>query len=234
MPQFSSLLTNLKSRLQLDTDPTYDTALKAYMNFGQQDVNRRWLFDFMRQDETVNTSATVQNYPLAAEEVVYDVRNMTSIISLRYIRDMDIDKYDVAQVVTGPPTFYRVEGQYKPSVSVASVAQIQLYPIPDGVYAISVRAYRRLVDMVNDTDISGIPEAFQELLIFYAANAFYSSRGDPRAQEQFDKYENGLLSMVEQLGAVPTDQIDVLRANDDFINTGQVRFPPSFGQQGAY
>lgn len=235
MATFGALLTNLKSRLQLDTDSSYDIALKAYLNFGQQDITRRFLWDFLRVNETIATVSGTISYPLQAEELVYDVRNTTSVIRLRYIRDMDLDSYDIAQVQQSTPTFYRMEGQYQPIASVAPVPTIQLYPIPDGVYSLAIKSYSRLVDLVNTTDISAIPAAFHELLIFYAANAFYSSRGDSRAQEQFDKYENGLLSMVEQLGAVPADQIDVVRSVDDQINTGLVRFPASYGyQSGGY
>lgn len=146
---------------------------------------------------------------------------------------MDLDSYDVAQVQTGTPLFYRMEGQYQPTSSVAPVPKIQFYPIPDGVYSMAIKSYARMQDLVNTTDISSIPAAFQELLIFYAANAFYSSRGDPRAVEQKDNYENGLMAMVEQLGAVPADQIDVVRSIDDAIQYGQVRFPANFGIQGG-
>lgn len=229
MANFGLLLTNLKSRLQLNTDASYDTALKAYMNFGQQDITRRYLWDFLRSNETVVTSLGVSSYPLQAEELVYDIRNTTSVIRLRYIRDMDLDSYDVAQVQQGTPSFYRIEGQYQANISSAPLPQVQVYPIPDGVYSLSVKAYTRLQDLVNSTDVPNFPAAFHEILIFYAANAFYSSRGDSRAIEHFDKYENMLLSMVEQLGAVPADQVDVLRSIDDPINASVIRFPASFG-----
>jgi hypothetical protein len=43
--------------------------------------------------------------------------------------------------------------------------RINFYPVPDGVATLSVRGYRRPLDLINDEDIPDLPENFHELVI---------------------------------------------------------------------
>lgn len=232
MSTFSALVTSVKNRCSIG-DSTFDVAIKQNINFGQQNFSTRYMWDFLKKVETVTTASGTDTYSLAAECIVYDVRDTTNSLPLKFIKEMDLDKYDPLQTQTGAPYFYLTAGQSQASASAVPLQQIRLFPIPGGTYTILVRSYKRLSDLVNDTDISLIPPAFHELLVNYAANIHFSSQGDSRAQEQLDLYENGLLSAVEQLGAIPVDELLVVKSLDDTSKRGMgfVRFPAAFGME---
>lgn len=226
---FAQLFTNTKARCGLINDSTFDTYLKLWINDGQRNVVTRFLWPFLQQQETVTTIASTDTYNLAADCLVYDVRDVTNVFRLKFLKDLDFDGYFVQQTESGIPRFYRLFGQTQSSVSAAPVPNLQLYPIPAGIYSLTVKSYKRLADLSNDTDISQIPVVYHEMLVNYAANIFFSSRGDTRATEQFDMYENKLADMVAQLGGMPTDSIDVVRSTEDSDGSPIVRMPANFG-----
>jgi hypothetical protein len=180
------------------------------------------------QSENVTTVASTDTYSLTSDCLVYDVRDSTNTFRLSFLRDIDFDTWYTTQTETGVPRFYRMFGQTKASADVEAVPNIQFYPIPGDVYTIVVKSFKRLSDMVNDTDISEIPTAYHELLIHYAANIFFSARGDVRSVEHHDQYENKLADMVAQFGGMPTDNIDVVRSLDNSTSGPILRFPSSF------
>lgn len=223
-----SLLTNLKGRCGLQNDSTFDTLLRSWINDGQRNITTRFLWPFLNQSETVTTSDGTDAYQLTADCLVYDVRDTTNVFTLRFLPDIEFDRMYVQQTQTGVPRFYRLFGQTKVSDSTAAVPNLQLYPIPGGTYSLTVKSYKRLADMTDSAQISEVPEAYHELMIHYAANIYFSSRGDNRAVEHFDQYENKLADMVQQLGGMPTDRIDVVRSTDYMAEDTRVRFPYNF------
>lgn len=225
---YAQLLTNLKGRVGLSNISTYDSLLKMWLNDGQRNITTRFLWNFLQQQETVTTVAADDSYDLSADCLVYDVRDSSNSLRLSFMRDIDFDTMYSTQSESGAPRFYRMFGQTKSSESTEAVPKIQFYPIPDDAYLIIVKSYGRLDDMVNGTDISAIPAVYHELMIHYAANIYFSSRGDARSVEQFDLYENKLADMVSQLGGIPTDNIDVVRSMDSNISTPFLRFPSNF------
>lgn len=226
---FAQLFINTKARCGLINDPAYDIYLKLWLNDGQRNVVNRFLWPFLQQQETVTTVASTTLYNLSADCLVYDVRDTTNTFRLKFLKDLDFDAYFVQQLESGIPRFYRLFGQTQASTTTPPVPNLQLYPIPAGAYNLTVKSYKRLTDLVNDGDISQIPQTYHEMLINYASNIFFSSRGDVRATEQFDLYENKLSDMVVQLGGMPTDNIDVVRSLDQNEGDTFVRFPSNFG-----
>jgi hypothetical protein len=227
MPNLAQLRANVKARTSTSAESTYDTAINLWLNDAQRDILNRFLWDFARSYSDIGTVAATDTITMPFPGIAYNARNVTSSIPLKFINDLDFDRLFAAQTASGSPRFFRMSGQAV--VSGTTCPQIQLYPIPDGAYTIRVRYFSRYADLVNDTDISAIPETYHELMVNYASNVLFSSLNDPRATEQYAKYENGLLSMVEQQAANPASHLNVLRSTDDSSDGQTVRFPASYG-----
>lgn len=223
-----TLINDVKARCQLRNDSTYDVSILGWLNRGQESWSTRFLWDFLRAEETVTTDSTTQNYALEAPCLVYNVRNTSTNQPLSYIRDIEMDQFESNGASTGSPIRFRMQGQYKSSASSTPLPYIQFWPQPDAAYTIKVRSYRYMSDLADNTDVSAIPAAYHEFLTHYACNIYFSSIGDQRATSHYDQSENIIMTAVEQLGAVPTSQIDVLRSSDTMYEVGEVRFPSSF------
>ncbi len=225
---FAQILTNAKARCNVSSESQYDIAIKLWINDGQRDILNRYLWDFSRDYQDLSTVASTEEYSLAQPCIVYNARNVTSTIPMRFIKDIDFDRQFPSPTATGAPRYFRMSGQSQVSSSATVYPKVQLYPIPDTVYTIRLRYFKRYPDLSADSDISPIPEAYHELLVNYACNVFFSSQGDVRAVEQYTKYENGLMSLVEQQNAQPASQIDILRSVDDTLTGEVVRWPESY------
>jgi len=232
MPNFLEQISDVKERCGIRNDSSYDTAIKRALNNGQRAFTTRFLWDFLKKTEDVTTVASTEEYTLAAPCVVYNARNTTSNTPLSYITSDELDRYDANHSASGSPRFYIISGQTKASTNVAATPNISLYPIPSGVYTIRVRSYKRLADLTGNSDISEIPEDFQEFMVHYACNVIMSGRNDARASSHYDQSENILISAAEQLGAVPSMHIHTLRSQDEVNVSGDLaRLPSNFGEQ---
>ena len=173
--------------------------------------------------------AGTEEYVLSQPCLIYDVTDKTNFVPLRFVRQMEFDRYNPQALAQGIPYSYRMEGQSKPLSSSVAVPKLQFYPIPGGTYTVRVRYYRRPADMVADSDVSEFPDVFHEGMVNYACSIYLDGRNDTRAVGKMDLYENQLIDLVSQFEAVPADMIDVLRSSDDTPALGIVQLPPQFG-----
>jgi hypothetical protein len=184
----------------------------------------------LQTEGTLNTVDGTETYSLAPDmSYLYLVRDVTSNGILNYITFTDFYRRYPNPTAGGAPTLFRILGNAQTASNAAPLWQISFYPIPGDVYELKYPYYRRLVDMVNNTDISAIPPEYHELMVNYAASIYFESKGDPRAVSHNDRFESGLVDMAERLSGQPVDKLQwVGQDSGDSGTFPFLRFPSNF------
>lgn len=226
------MVTDVKARCGIN-DSSLDAAIKVWINAGQQNIASRYTWQFLFQEDSFNTVADDDTYGLGTDVMnIYMMRNTTSNKVMRFRTNRDFFHEVPAPVATGYPYIYRIIGATQDGYNLPATNQVVLYPIPDDVYTIKYSYYMRLSDLAGDEAVSLIPVQFHELMVFYACNLYFEREGDPRAVTNYDKYENGLSNMADQLSTQPVDHIDGLQGN---VSEGPfVRFPSNYSNNGEW
>lgn len=226
---FAQMLTNVKGRCSIQQETQFDSLIRTWLNDAQRNLSTRFLWDFLMDYQDLTTVSGTEEYVLSQPCLVYDVTDRTNFVALRFVRQMEFDRYNPQAAAQGVSYFYRMAGQSKSGASSVALPKLQLYPVPGGTYTVRVRYYRRPADMAADTDVSEFPDVFHEGIVNYACSTYLDGRNDSRAVGKMDLYENQLMDLVAQFQAVPADEIDVLRGTDDQPSLGIVQLPPQFG-----
>lgn len=233
MSQLSALISDVYERIQ-QTETARSSIIK-WLNDGQKNACRRYLFPFLRYEQAVSTVNGTSTYSLDyATGRIYGVRNATTGRPLSYVDPKRFDRLYPTPMASGSPFLYFIPGQSQASAAVRPQPQIQVYSVPSGVEALKVRSYRLPFDMVADTDYPALPDDYHEILVNYAASAVHDAKGDNRATGQMDLYESGLSQMVDQVGAQPADKLDWLRSAEESAAAGPgfVRLPGNYPRTG--
>lgn len=229
MSQLSALIADTYERIQ-QTETARSFIIK-WLNDGQKNACRRYLFPFLKYEQTVTTAASTATYSLEyATGIVYGVRNATTGRPLSYMDEKRFDRSFALQNASGSPYAYLLPGQSQADATARPRPQIQVYSVPSGVESLKVRSFRLPFDMSADTDYPGIDENYHEILVNYAASVAFDAGGDARAVGQRDLYETGLSEMVDMVGAQPADKLDYLRSAEESAAAGPgiVRFPGNY------
>ncbi len=121
-----------------------------------------------------------------------DVINDTSNLFLRYK-----DAHSFNQLVlthtpqTGSPIYYSYNG-----VSADGDTQVDVYPIPDGVYTLRFNVVQRTDDLVDDSDVLSVPAFPVELLAYAMA---VEERGEDSGNTAQRAYEKALVALSDAI-----------------------------------
>lgn len=207
-----------------ESSGTVRDMFKEWINEGQQDIATRYLWPFLEKSTpgAITTAADDDTYSLASDvAVLYDLYDTTNYRKLRYITNADFDKLYPNPSATGAPYLYRLLGESE------TLKQVVLYPIPAGAYTLRYKYYKRLSDLSEPDEESGIPSQYHRLLKWYALKMFWLKEGDSRYTTADREYENGLVSMVEELGGAPVDHFTILESVADLRDGPPVPQLPS-------
>jgi len=232
MSTFLELQQDVASRTN-ESSSTDMANYRRWINAGERNITRRFLWPFLKSETTVSTVASTDTYDLTAGIFrIYSVRDTTNLRPIAYQREMQFDRAYGNGTASGVPYIYMLPGQAKALSTSQPQQKIQFYPIPSAVYSIKVRYFAEVTAMSNDSDIPTIPDEFHELLVDYACRIHFGRKNDARSKAHYDLFEDGLMQMVDQFGALPADRIDYLRNKESVGWAGMpmpmVTLPPNF------
>lgn len=168
-------------------DPTTFSAarLNQYINDGLALIARRVDYYVDEKQVTLATVAGTSTYTLlpgglagpagTAEDILSpsgaDYARIKSVldtdrqVELEAVSERDMDRSSAAQ---GTPNYY----------AISYGGNLRLYPTPDGVHNLIVRAWSMPPLLVGDTDVPQLPEDWHHLLWVYACWICYEAEDD--------------------------------------------------------
>jgi len=185
----------------------YPRLIGDYINEAKSQVEVAWDWSALRSTLTLTTEADIFNYELLGSQnnfKVLDVWNDTKDFEMEYRTGYWFDQQFLgANPAKGSPTNYNFNG-----VSVARNTQVDLFPIPDGVYDLRFNVTLRNGELVNDTDTVMIPPR----PIFLLATAMaIEERGEDGGQQSMNAYAAAKSALSDEIA------LDAARHPEDTI-----------------
>lgn len=173
----------------------YSKMIAEMVNDVKREVEDSWNWDVLRTTLTATTSNNLFNYVLVGSGTrfrVLDVINDTSDYVMEYRPTSWFDAVFLAQnAQNGSPIYYNFNG-----VDENGDSQVDLFPIPDGVYAIRLNLVLPQADLVNDSDVI---EVNPQAVIFGTVARAIEERGDDgglvAAQQRYASHVSDLISI---------------------------------------
>lgn len=170
---YLQIVNNILKRLRERTvssvsETTYSNLIGVLVNDALVDVENSWSWSGLRTTLVASTSNNVFNYELNGSQnnmTVLDVINDTDDIFLKQKGSHEFNNLFLNSVpATGSPYYYSFNG-----ISADGDTQVDLYPIPDGVYTINFNVILRSAELTNDSTTFSIPTKPIELLAYALA-----------------------------------------------------------------
>ena len=174
---------------------SYARLIGDFINESKSQVEAAWDWSALRTTITLTTSADVFNYELQTTRnsaKVLDVWNDTSNIEMKYQSAHWFNQeFLMADPQKGVPTFYNFNG-----VSSDGDTQVDIYPIPDGVYDIRFNMTLRNLPLVNDTDSTVLPT---RPIILLATAMAIEERGEDGGQQSINAYSAAQSALSDEI-----------------------------------
>ena len=135
---------------------SYARLIGDFINEAKAQVESAWDWSALRTTLTLTTTSGVFNYELNGTRnnfKVLDVWNDSDNIEMLY-KDANWfnREFLTATPQTGTPMFYNFNG-----VSADGDTQVDLYPVPDAVYALRFNVTQRNLALADDADATVLP-----------------------------------------------------------------------------
>ena len=155
-------------------DNAYSKLIGEFVNDAKRQVEDAYPWNALSETLTAVTGADIFNYVLVGSGQrfrVIDVLNDTSnnIVQNATTRWMN-EKFLIASVQKGSPAYYNFNG-----TNSNGDTQVDLFPVPDGVYDIRFNVIKPQVALSADADILLVPS---EPVIFNATARAIAERGE--------------------------------------------------------
>lgn len=173
----------------------YSKMIAEMVNDVKREVEDSWNWDVLRTTLTATTANQLFNYVLVGSGTrfrVLDVINDTSDYVMEYRPTAWFDAVFLAQnAQNGSPIYYNFNG-----VDDNGDSQVDLFPIPDGVYSIRFNLVLPQADLVNDSDVIDVNA---QAVIFGTVARAIEERGDDgglaAAQQRYASHVSDLISI---------------------------------------
>jgi len=174
---------------------SYSKLIGDFVNEAKARVQAARDWSSLRTTLTVTTIANTFNYELNGAQnntKVLDVWNDTSNFEMKY-RDGHWfnNEFLMNTPQTGQPLYYNFNG-----VSNDGDIQVDIYPIPDGVYSLRFNVTMRNPDLSADSDTVTIPT--RPIILFATAMAI-EERGEDGGQQSINAYQMGQEALVDEI-----------------------------------
>lgn len=138
------------------TDNTYSTLMGTFVNQAKREVEDAWDWEALRGTTTINTVAATTTYALAGTNHrtrIAFIHNTTNKGRLLEVSKRDLERQkDFTDNQTRQPAWYRI------NIDTANdQLELEVYPIPDGVYDLDVHWIAPDDDLTADTDVIKVP-----------------------------------------------------------------------------
>jgi hypothetical protein len=180
------------------TDNAYSKLIGRFINDAKRQVEDAYTWNALSETLTVSTSANLFNYVLTGigqRFKVIDVINSESDWFLNYetTRKMDELFLNSGTVLVGAPDRYNFNG-----VDSNGDTQVDLYPIPDGVYNIYFNVIKPQAEFTASATQIKVPS---EPVIFLAYAKALNERGEDNGINSVEAYELYRQSLSDHIAA---------------------------------
>ncbi len=192
----NSVLRRLRENEVSSVNETaYSKMIAEMVNDVKREVEDAWNWDVLRTTLTANTANGLFNYVLVGSGTrfrVLDVINDTSDYVMAYRPTSWFDAVFLAQnAQNGSPIYYNFNG-----VDSNGDSQVDLFPIPDGVYSVRFNLVLPQADLVNDADVI---EVNAQAVIFGTVARAIEERGDDgglmAAEDRYRSHVSDLIAI---------------------------------------
>lgn len=171
-------------------DNPYSKLIGEFVNIVKREVEDSWNWQALRNTITANTVNQAFSYTLTGTDTrirISDVINDTTNQVLEYRSSAWFNKqFLLIPPESGEPFYYNLNG-----ISEDGEIQVDLYPIPDGEYAVRFNLFQPEPELVDDGDTVRTP--FQVIVEGAVARAI-SERGDDGGYTEQEQRYNRILS----------------------------------------
>mgnify|MGYP001576834254 CR=1 FL=1 len=155
----NQILIRLRERQVSSVDANdYSLLIGSFVNQAKEIVENSWEWSGLRATLTADTSANVFNYVLTGSGnrmTLLDAINDTSNTFMLYRTAKDFDNLFLnGTPAEGSPVYYSFNG-----VDSNGDTRVDVYPIPDGAYALRFNLVRRTAELETSTDELFVPHA---------------------------------------------------------------------------
>jgi hypothetical protein len=173
----------------------YSRLIGLYINDAKRQVEDAYNWNALSETLTIQTSADLFNYVLTDAGIrfrVLDFLNDTSDWFLKYAGTTQMNGWFLNQVPDrGPPVYFNFNG-----VDPNGDTQVDVYPIPDGVYTLNLNIIKPQEEFTQDAQQIKIPA---EPVIFLAYAKALAERGEDgglSSSEAYALYQTSLADHV--------------------------------------
>ncbi len=178
----------------------YSKLIGKFVRDAQRKVEDAYNWNALSQTLTMETVADSFNAVLVGSGQrfrVIDAINDTSNWFLRYMPTSEMTQnFLTIDPQKGPPEYYNFNGTKRDSVSGITDTQVDVYPIPDGVYTLRFNIIQPQDPLSNDTDQLLVPE---EPVILLALSKAIAERGEDAGLNSSEIYGLYLESLAEHI-----------------------------------
>ena len=171
-------------------DNPYSKLIGEFVNVVKREVEDSWNWQALRNTITANTVNQAFSYILTGTDTrirISDVINDTTNQVLEPRSSAWFNKqFLVVPPETGEPFYYNLNG-----ISEDGEVQVDLYPIPDGPYAVRFNLFQPEPDLVEDGDTIRTP---YQVIVEGAVARAISERGDDGGYTEQEQRYNRILS----------------------------------------
>jgi hypothetical protein len=165
----------------------------VFINDAKREVEDAYDWNALTDTLTAVTSTDVFNYVLTGSRTrfrVVDVLNDTSDFNLSYAPTTWMNRqYLLTDSQKGEPTYYNFNG-----VDANGDTQVDLFPIPDGVYNIRFNLVIPQADLSSDNDRILVPDHLVSMLAYSKA---ISERGEDSGLTSSEAYQMYRLALAD-------------------------------------
>jgi len=176
-------------------DNAYSKLIGDFVNDAKRQVEDSYAWNALSDTLTAVTTADIFNYVLVGSGQrfrIVDVINDTEDFNLKYQTVQEMNRlFLMTSSEKGSPRYYNFNG-----TDVNGDTQVDLYPIPDGVYNIRFNVIKPQPKLVADNDMLLVPE---EPVIFNATARAMAERGEDggiQSNEMYAIYNQSLADAI--------------------------------------
>ena len=185
----------------------YARLIGDFVNESKSQIEVAWDWSALRTTLTLTTAPGIFNYELNGSRTnfkVLDVWNDSDDIEMQYKDSYWFNReFITASPQTGTPLYYNFNG-----VSADGDTQVDIYPVPDAVYALRFNVSQRNVPLTNDTDTVVLPT---RPIILLATAMAIEERGEDGGQQSMNAYAAAQSALSDEIA------MDAARHPEDTI-----------------
>lgn len=174
---------------------SYSKLIGDFVNDAKKEVEDAWQWSALRTTLTLSTVANTFNYELNGSQNNFNILDVVNDTSNRFMVYKTSAWFDNTFLnmnpAKGSPYYYNFNG-----VSADGDTQVDLYPIPDGVYELRFNCVVRPTELVNNTDKIVVPN--QPVFLLAVAKAI-EERGEDGGTSSINAYAAGRAALADEI-----------------------------------